>query len=406
MALDLELTASILQILRSRFLSHELSTRADERLVALNNLAASRDVDLSAQSDTVTTLIISQLEKPSSLNLDDTVNSIYLVIEEQMARETHENRRTHNAQGQFSKKRIHRRPLNGELDDGDMSMIMPPSDESISVLAPINRFDTSLEAVQHGIKDGLNNNKVHTIIFPVGPGHWRGVVLKKPPGSNENYQIELFDPYGPSGAATIEQIVLKLVNECGIDKNKITVTTTGPSKPQRDGFSCGDYVLAYMHQQMQKLGAPETTYNTDLISIYESHGNNENNGLRHEIRAISCKLSEQALSSRSSAPGSMLSSDVLAVEGNRILKAIEKSFTHHEKIVFATTLSSQQTPSPSYKKEIASLIKYRGNIFSQANAALEKERKAEPLSDEELAAKLQAEELIQAGLKPSKFKIK
>ena len=81
-------------------------------------------------------------------------------------------------------------------------------------------------------------------------------------------------------------------------------------------------------------------------------------------------------------------------------QAVEKKLTAQEKKIFTTTISAQITPSIAYKQEIASLIKNRHRIFAQANAAIKKEEQSKPLNDEELAAKLQAEEFRNAGFRP------
>lgn len=66
----------------------------------LNNLAATNDVLLSDQSESVIRLVGAQLVK-MRFDDPDVLASIYSKILEQMDKEANENKRQHNAQGHF-----------------------------------------------------------------------------------------------------------------------------------------------------------------------------------------------------------------------------------------------------------------------------------------------------------------
>lgn len=385
MPLSQEIQNQSLNTLMFNYSAKKLTHEGIERLKAINAMAASNDVALSMQSPKVIKLIGDQLEKyfPESPR-PNVATLIYSMVIEQMDREADENKRKHQAQGHFSLQYIHQRTLRDQLQDHDINLLMPKSHGNIEVLAPVNRFDRSTEVVQEGIVTALKNKDINHIVIPIGPGHWRGIYLTKPVDVNSKYQLELFDPYGPVGADTIKQTTLNLLQKCGINKNQITIKTIGPTHPQQDGYACGDFTCAYSHKKMHEFGA--TTYNQNLITALEHQGNKEDS-LRHASRKVSQTLQ---------APHPVIQQKQVKIT----TQSIESRFTSQEKKIFTTTIGAQINPSIAYKQEIASLIKNRHSIFAQANAAIKKEEAAQPLSDEELAAKLQAEEFRNAGFRP------
>ncbi|EHL31589.1 hypothetical protein [Legionella drancourtii] len=384
MPLSQKIQNQSLNTLMSNYSSKKLTHEGIERLKAVNAMAAFNDVALSMQSPKVITIIGDQLEKtfPES-SRPNVATLIYSMVIEQMDREADENKRKHQAQGHFSLQYIHQRTLRDQLQDHDMNLLMPKSQGNIEVLAPVNRFDRSTEVVQEGIATALKNKDINHIVIPIGPGHWRGIYLTKPVDVNSKYQLELFDPYGPIGADTIKKTTLNLLQKCGINENQITIKTTGPTHPQQDGYACGDFTCAYSHKKIKEFGA--TVYNQNLITALEHQGNKEDS-LRHTSHKVSQTLQ---------APR-----PIIQQKQEEITQSIESKLTSQEQKIFTTTISAQINPSIAYKQEIASLIKNRHSIFTQANAAIKKEEAAQPLSDEELAAKLQAEEFRNAGFKP------
>lgn len=286
MALSQEIEEESLITLTDHY-KKKLNPKKAKLLKVINALTASRDVRLSAQSNDVIKLVGEQLEKPfnesSVLNAAD---SIYSMIIEQMDRETEENRRRYAANSGYAQKHIHLRSLRDQLQDHDMTLLMPQSHGNIEVLAIVNRFDQgSIEAVQEGLALALKNKHFNHIFIPIGPGHWRGFYLTKPVDGGK-YQLELFDPYGPSGAAAIKGISLNLLKKCRINEDQITIKLTGPLIPQQDGYACGDFTCAYSHKKMKELGARKTAYNQEIITVLDSDGNH-NDSLRHAIREVS-----------------------------------------------------------------------------------------------------------------------
>ncbi|MDR3443428.1 MAG: hypothetical protein P4L65_10500 [Legionella sp.] len=383
MSLSQKIKDQSLQTLISHYSPKKLTLEGRERLKALNTLAAVNGVALSMQSAAVINLIYKQLENsfPKS-SRPDVVASIYSLVIEQMDRETYENKRKHQAQGSFERKNIHQRKLHDQLQDHDMNLLMPKSHGDIEVLAPVNRFDTSIDAVREGITAALKNKEINHVVIPIGPGHWRGIYLTKPVDAKGIYQLELFDPYGPNGATAIKQMTLDLLAKCGIQKTHIAIKETGPTHPQQDGYACGDFTCAHSHKKMKEFGAKSMAYNQELITALEGDGNKKDS-LRHTSRKVTTALNTPVILSK-------------VVE-----KPLENKLTPQEENILTTTISAQKNPSVAYKQEIASLIKNRHSIFAQANTARYKEEKAQPLSDKELATKLQAEELSNAGFKPS-----
>jgi len=206
MPLNADITIKSLEALKSRYES--LSPEDTNCLKELNDLSAQRMLPLSQQSDQILSLIDLQLKDLLIL-----VQSIFARMIEIWDGETHLNKQQHLKQGNFDPKVIHKRGLHDQLQDHDMTRLMPKSCGKIDVLAPINRFDKSTHAVCEGIKIALANEHVKYIIIPIGPGHWRGLYLTKPDDKSAQYQLE---PLGPDGANFIRDFALGLLSECGV----------------------------------------------------------------------------------------------------------------------------------------------------------------------------------------------
>lgn len=296
MALSLEYKQKSLKQLTERCEKlRKLNKKKQQLLTAINDFSAANDMPLGHQSDAVINFISEQLETPfEESTLQQVAVSIYSRITDIFDRERVENQRKHRNQGSYDRIFVHRRSLHDQLQDHDMTLLMPQSYGNIEVLGIVNRFDSSsIDAVQEGLVTALKDKKIKHIFIPIGPGHWRGFYLTKP-NDGENYQLELFDPFGPSGADALRDISLDLLKRCGIKENQITITTSGPIHPQRDGYACGDFTCAYSHRKMKALGAPGAVYNQDLITVLDSQGN-KGDVLRHESRRISKLLEASPL---------------------------------------------------------------------------------------------------------------
>ncbi|VEB35181.1 hypothetical protein [Legionella cherrii] len=289
MALSLEVQQSSLEQLMKRC-TNKLTEQKIKLLKAVNAFAAAHDEPLGFQSNEVIALISKSLEIPfEDSALPDVVLSIYSQITDQFDRETAEIQRRHRAQGHFDKKYIDQRSMHDQLQDHDMDRLMPQSYGNIEVLAAADRYDPTSLDVQEYLMAALKNEGIQHIFIPVGPGHWRGIYLTKPDRAAGKYQLELFDPFGPSGAEGIKAFTLNLLAKCGIKENQITITLTGPTYPQRDVYACGDFTCAYSHKKMKALGAPSSAYNQDYINVLDTQGN-KNDELRKKSRALSKTL--------------------------------------------------------------------------------------------------------------------
>lgn len=297
-------------------------------------------------------------------------------------------------QGDFTNEPIHVRTMQDELQDHDITRLLPKSTGHIEILAAVNCVDPrSTEAVNIGVQAALKNPNLQTICIPVGPGHWRGLYLSKPQKPNGEYRVELFDPMGKNNAEEIKAFSMKLLVDAGIPENKIVFTLTGPLHPQRDLYACGDFVCAKTHQKMQELGAPPEAYRQNLIDVLITSGNN-GGLLRTVIRQESERLSAGDKPTK-------LEFDNNDYERSAPPKRAQLSSERDKK-----TPTRQQTTQElqdkflSFKKEI---IEKRKLIFKLADAADSKFRSGKPITmteaDADLAAKLQAEELKNAGYK-------
>ncbi|CAM3004043.1 Dot/Icm secretion system substrate [Legionella steigerwaltii] len=269
----------------------KLTEKQKTLLTELHTLAADSNdsITLGFQSDAVIMLIIKQLATFSDKPTPDAAVFIYSKVTDQFDREKVENQRKHSNQGRYDVVFIQNRSTRDQLQDHDMNRLMPGSYGNIDVLAPANRFDAISLDVKEGMIKALKNKQIKHIFIPVGPGHWRGFYLTKPDADIEKYQLELFDPFGPSGANEICDFSLDLLKQCGIEEDQVTITTTGPTYPQRDVYACGDFTCAYSHKKMKELGAPSSAYIQEYITVLDSQGN-KNDVLRHKSRELSKSL--------------------------------------------------------------------------------------------------------------------
>ena len=266
----------------------------DKQLLGLiNDFAADDDIALHLQNKTITDFLINQIKKAKSEQNDDisgASNLIYGAVLNLMDSHSQSNRRSHSNQGRFDQSGLHLRSSRDQMQDHDMTLLMPKSTGNISVMAVLNRFDqSSASAIQDVLASELFNEDIQHIIIPVGPGHWRGVYLTKPPEDEVFYELELFDPYGHSGASAIKDYTLKLLVNCGLNSEFIRINYSGPKHPQGDSYSCGDFTCAHSHKKMQELGAPKGSYNTNLIATLDNLGNRDDvlrMATRDEIQRI------------------------------------------------------------------------------------------------------------------------
>lgn len=265
----------------------------------INEAAAEDDIALHFQDKKITDFIIKHIKESkseSSKDLEGSASIIYIMALELMESQSAFNRRRHTAQGKFDTTSLPHRSLLDQMQDHDMTLMMPKSVGNISVFAPLNRSDEgSIEAIQEVFASEVYNEAIKHIIIPVGPGHWRGVYLTKPSVEEDEfvYTLELFDPYGPNGAVNIERDVTKLLEFCQIPKEFVKINYTGPKHPQGDAYSCGDFTCAHSHKKMKELGAPKGSYNETLINTLDNLGN-ANDVLRFMTREEILRMEQGA----------------------------------------------------------------------------------------------------------------
>lgn len=294
MALSKEIQNKSLRSLIQKY-ARQLN-EADKKLIELiNNLAAADNIPLYAQNQNVIDLLIKTIKESKSEqnpDLEGTSYFIYGLITKEIEAQSEINRQRHLMQGRFDETALHLRTERDQMQDHDMTLLMPKSQDRIVVMAALNRYDPhSANAIIDTLASDVFNPEVHHIMIPVGPGHWRGVYLSKPKGGVHDtvYDLELFDPYGPEGAAVLDDYVLDLLNRCGVPKELVNIRHTGPKHSQGDAYSCGDFTCAYSHKKMKEFGAPEGSYNPILIDTLDNLGNVDNvlrMATREETRAL------------------------------------------------------------------------------------------------------------------------
>ncbi|KGP63323.1 type IV secretion protein Dot [Legionella norrlandica] len=264
----------------------------------INNLAAADDIPLYTQDQSIINFLIKTIKESKSeqnSDLQNTSHLIYGLVIREMEVQSALNRQRHLQQGRFDEEPLHLRNERDQLQDHDMTLLMPKSQGNIDVMAVINRYDPhSANAIIEALANDIYNPEFQHIVIPVGPGHWRGVYLTKPMIVTDEvkYDLELFDPYGPQGAATLDDYILDLLARCGIPKERINIRHTGPKLPRGDAYSCGDFTCAHSHKKMKEFGAPKTSYNQILIDTLDNLGN-ENDVLRLATREETRKLIEK-----------------------------------------------------------------------------------------------------------------
>ncbi len=252
-------------------------------LKEVNEIAALAYIALNRQSETFITELFRQIEcHKDKEDMTGLPIQIYGVLSEILDRESEDDRRNHRNQGVFDEKHIHVRGRTEQMQNHDMGALMPEPTGHIEVLGTVDRLEVSarsnqqskiLVSLKEGIDLALQNENIKHIIIPVGPGHRRGVYLTKPATPDEKYNVEVFDPFGSGGAMALASFVETFLSHSGIGPEKQNMTFSGPLKPQRDGYACGDFTCAYSHRMMKQFGAPEEAYNQALIDVLDEQGN-------------------------------------------------------------------------------------------------------------------------------------
>ncbi len=373
---------------------HKVSTPAAiEFITDVNQFAADAGITLSRQSPKTQRLIQKALTAKAYEHAD-AAHDLFIQIHDQGIRETVGNQTGHRNQGRFNTTPLHTRAFRDQLQDHDVAQLIPQSHANIVVIDSCNQYDgSSIQSQRVGFEEALANPEKKHILMPIGPGHWRSLCLTKPTAGDQKYALEIFDPYGSKGAETIKKFALEFLKQCGLDSKNIRISYTGPRKPQKDGYACGDFTCSYINQKVRDLGGQH--YNAALIATYEAEGNH-NDALRRTSRAESQKISPQQAIAATSAPTPKATAMPKAIAKPKVQQPAPLGQQERKIIQKALEGNDNNKNSSNYKELLQTLLLSRNSIFEQA----EKTNKKGKLSDEELAAKLQVAEFRLAGIKP------
>lgn len=293
MAISVELQEESYKTL-IRTYSNRLKEEQYKILDEIVKLAAAEDIHLCRQEKLLLNEIISDIVKA---NKD--AKAIYDNFKKKYDNLSLVNQKIHQTRRGYSNLPLHLRWNQDRelLQDHDMTLLMPNSTETITILAPVDTAQIqTLEAIQIGIQKALEDKSIQHIFMAIGPGHWRGFYLTKLSAESATYELELFDSFGPNGAKYIENFVFsKLLQPLNIQKNQVQISHTGPKVIQKDCYSCGDFVIAHTHEKMRDKGAAESDYNASFIEAIKTS---------NQLRAVTIKETKQLQSSESKASSS------------------------------------------------------------------------------------------------------
>lgn len=151
---------------------------------------------------------------------------------------------------------------------------------------------------------GLLLPHVEEFIIPIGPSHWRAASIQRQKTSPFDLSVKLFGPFGLDDGLVIKPIIETLLKR--VDKNlqkyvnpkthlTISYQAICPPHPQQDGYACGDFILAFIHQRLLEKDC-NIDVDSHAIKIYQSKGNQQG-ALRNAWREKSKTLFPQSPSS-------------------------------------------------------------------------------------------------------------
>lgn len=388
---------------------HTLTPAATDLLTAINLRAAENDIYLAHQSETLISDVLQAVNKAvqEKKQRNTALDEIYELISQGLNKEGTKNRKDHKNQGTFDTNSLHLRSKRTQFQDHDMTLFTPKSWNNIEVLAVVIRNNKQSEDLAvEGIKTAIHDPKKKHIIIAVGPGHYRLISITKPaPG--EQYQIDLFGPYGTNDARVIQGMALKWLKQCGINQAQIAKPKLeAPKHTQTDGYACGDYTCAHSHRKMKEFGAPTSAYDEHLIAALDAQGN-RNDALREVFRQ---KSQDPAYSTKAATKPVVVqdkpeTTKPIVVKSKAVTakptpvqqtktetpKALDEKEQQVLNANFIKTPKNEATRD-NYRETLTSLISSRDTIFQKAKEL----KKKSNLSDEELAIQLQSEELENA----------
>ena len=274
------LMTRIKELIPSDQLTDDVTRRIEE--INRKNLTKEKPIELANQSNGALRVLLQEINKKPQQDAAIILNNVSVAIrtEDEEAKKRNEIFSRTGSQSPLYQTDIRQRAL---MHDADMTAVMPKSFGDIEVLAPLSLGDSQQQdLIKEAILATLKDPKIKHIFIPIGPGHWRGVYLRKPESINDSYHLEIFDSFGKESAEKIQKSILNIIGS--IFSNPIELHYSGPTIQQKDGYSCGDYVCAYSHQKMLELNsaAPVNQALIDTLAKGNAQG---------ELREVTRKVS-------------------------------------------------------------------------------------------------------------------
>ncbi len=186
---------------------------------------------------------------------------IYDPVRAIRAKQTAAVRAQHKSAGSFNARPLHACSLQIWQTTEHLEPLLPfDTREGYVALAPYSK--EAVDLFSEHLKGYLDDPETHTLSFPVGPGHWRLVTLKR---NNGRFIVELFDSFGAKSAEGIKKMIEALLDKSGIASDQYEMVFVGPAKPQRDAFACGDFTVAWAHK-VAKVAATRANFDIRLMS--------------------------------------------------------------------------------------------------------------------------------------------
>ena len=156
------------------------------------------------------------------------------------------------------------------LPDTEITNFAPKSqtNDKFQVVAPFSHREIVTQAGM--FEELLKNSNVKEIAIPYEQNlHWRSIHIIKPTQPHEKYQITVFDSL--SSPENNKKIVKDLAFYLGIDEKKINrnFNFVKPQEgTQKRGYTCGDWMLGYLHCRAQYYAQSYDQQLTKLVSPF------------------------------------------------------------------------------------------------------------------------------------------
>lgn len=208
-----------------------------------------------------------------AITIDLLSSNLLSSVQQFFAHDAKKTTKNHAAHSVEEAKPLFAVPEGGFLVGEHFSAAMQPQVNEADGVVIMTQFDSSHEAVDESVMlfampadvpgflpAHLNDPSINDIFFPIGDNiHWRGVHIEKPTPSDApttKIKINIFDSFGSGSAQHITPILRQLLSQCGLqptDYQIVPIDTPTITTVQHDNYSCGYYVLAWMHYQVKTI---------------------------------------------------------------------------------------------------------------------------------------------------------